>query len=142
MRKIIAVTMILVAGLLAVNAQEPTTPEAKPNKNAPVITFTELVHDYGTIKQGSDGNFDFQFKNSGKDPLIVNNVKSSCGCTVAEYTKDPVAKNKTGVVKVRYNTNNIGSFVKTVTIYSNATNNPVVLTIKGTVEQAAQQQAN
>jgi hypothetical protein len=136
MKNIFLVIVFLISSSAFLSGQETT----QENKNAPVITFENVVHDYGTIKQGADGNFNFTFKNTGKEPLIVNNVKSSCGCTVADYTKEPVNKGKSGSVGVRYNTNIVGSFMKTITIYSNASNNPVVLTIKGTVEKAEEQQ--
>jgi len=109
----------------------------KALKNAPVIEFTELTHDYGTIKQQADGSCEFVFKNNGKTPLILSNVQSSCGCTVPQWTREPIKKGESGTIKVKYNTNNVGPFMKSITVYSNATNNPIRLTIKGTVEAAA-----
>jgi hypothetical protein len=98
-----------------------------------VISFESTVHDYGTIEQGSDGTYEFKFTNDGKTPLILSNVRSSCGCTVPSWTKEPVAPGKDGSIKVVYNTHNLGSFSKTVTVSSNAKNSEVVLQIKGNV---------
>lgn len=98
-----------------------------------VINFTETVHDYGTIDQGSDGSYEFKFTNDGKSPLILNNVRSSCGCTVPSWTKEPVQPGKEGTIKVKYNTAIAGSFNKSVTVNSNAKNSSVVLQIKGNV---------
>ena len=97
-----------------------------------VINFTSTVHDYGTIIQGADGSCEFKFTNEGKTPLTIN-VKSSCGCTVPSYTKEPVAPGSEGTIKVVYNTNNVGAFNKSITVTSNAKNSPVVLQIKGNV---------
>lgn len=98
-----------------------------------VINFAGTVHDYGTIEQGSDGTHEFTFTNDGKTPLILSNVRSSCGCTVPSWTKEPVAPGKEGTIKVVYNTNNIGNFNKSITVNSNAKNDVVVLQIKGNV---------
>lgn len=103
-----------------------------------VINFESTVHDYGTIEQGSDGTYEFKFTNDGKSPLILSNVRSSCGCTVPSWTKEPVAPGKSGVIKVVYNTQNMGTFSKTVTVSSNAKNAEVMLQIKGNVVKTGQ----
>ncbi len=97
------------------------------------IVFEKMVHDYGTIVQGSDGNCEFKFVNKGKTPIILNDVRASCGCTTPEWTRTPVAPGEKGSIKVAYNTNNVGAFSKSVTVNSNAKNTPVVLVIKGVV---------
>jgi hypothetical protein len=103
-----------------------------------VIKFSKEVHDYGTIVQGASGACEFEFTNSGKTPLILNNVSASCGCTIPSWTRDPIQPGKKGVISVNYNTQIIGPFAKTVTVFSNAKNSQVFLTIKGTVNQKAQ----
>lgn len=97
------------------------------------IIFVSSVHDYGTIVQGSDGTCTFSFANNGKAPIVLNNVKASCGCTVPEWTRTPVAPGQKGSIKVTYNTNTVGAFNKSITVNSNAKNSPVVLMIKGIV---------
>lgn len=97
------------------------------------IIFEKLVHDYGTIKKGSDGSFDFSFTNKGKSPLVVTTVKSSCGCAAVEWPEEPVLPGEKGNVRVKYNTNLEGEFSKPVTVYSSAGNAVVVLRIKGNV---------
>lgn len=101
------------------------------------IVFEKLEHDYGTIAQGSDGNTEFKFTNKGKTPLVLSNVRASCGCTTPEWTKTPVAPGETGIVKVKYNTNLPGSFNKSITVSSNAANSSVMLRIKGNVTPKA-----
>jgi hypothetical protein len=100
-----------------------------------VISFASTVHDYGTIEQGADGAYEFKFTNQGKTPLILNNVRSSCGCTVPSWTREPVQPGSGGSIKVVYNTASIGAFNKSVTVSSNAKNSDVVLIIKGNVVQ-------
>ena len=104
--------------------------------NGAKIRFEELEHQYGTIQKGGNGDCEFTFWNDGNEPLILQNVKASCGCTTPSYTQKPVMPGKTGTIHVRYNTNNVGGFTKTITITSNAVNESrVVVKIKGNVVQ-------
>jgi len=98
-----------------------------------VITFEKTIHDYGTIKQGGDGQCEFPFTNTGTNPLVLSNVRSSCGCTVAEWPKEPILPGKSSSIKVRYDTNRVGTIAKSITVTSNAKNSSVKLTIKGNV---------
>ena len=103
----------------------------------PVITFEKTDHDFGKINE-ADGKVTtiFTFKNEGMEPLVLSNVRASCGCTTPKWTQKPVMPGKTGEIGVRYNTNNVGGFTKTVTITSNAVNEArVVVKIKGNVVQ-------
>ena len=98
------------------------------------IRFEEMEHQYGTIQKGGNGDCEFTFWNDGDEPLILQTVKASCGCTTPKYTQKPVMPGEKGTIKVHYNTNNVGGFTKTVTVTSNAVDEPrVVLRIKGTV---------
>ena len=112
----------------------------KAKKNSPYLLLEKSEHDFGTIPYNGDGTYEFKFKNTGKSPLIISNCQASCGCTVPEWPKDPIAKNGTGVIKVKYNTTRVGHFQKTVTIQSNSSNSPVVITIKGDVEKKQEEQ--
>lgn len=108
--------------------------EATERAHGPRIMFAEREHNYGTIQKGGDGNCAFTFTNTGDEPLILSSVRASCGCTTPKWTQKPVMPGKTGEIGVRYNTNNPGGFTKTVTITSNAVNEPrVVVKIKGNV---------
>ena len=97
------------------------------------IAFEKVVHDYGTIVQGADGHCEFTFTNKGKRPLIINEVRASCGCTVPDWTREPILPGKTGVIKAKYNTAIPGNFNKSITVRSNAANGVVILRIKGQV---------
>lgn len=104
------------------------------NPNAPEITFEEEVIDYGTIEKGSDGAREFVFTNTGKEPLIITRAVGSCGCTVPTWPKEPIAPGEKGVMKVKYDTQRVGAFNKSVTVTSNATNATKVVKIKGVVK--------
>ena len=97
------------------------------------ITFDKTTHDYGTIYQDADGNCVFTFTNTGKAPLILTNVYSSCGCTVPSWPKEPIMPGKSNEIKVRYNTSRLGAIKRTITIESNASNGTVKLHINGNV---------
>ena len=98
------------------------------------MTFDNVLHDFGTIEHGGKGTYEFTFKNTGTDPLIITEAKGSCGCTVPTYPKDiPIKPGETQMIKVTYDTKRVGNFMKTVNVYSNTTAHVHVLTIKGTV---------
>ena len=130
MKKIIFLLFIGIASL-SVNGQ--TQEEIKKDFTGPVFEFENEVIDYGDIAVNSDGNRVFKFKNIGKSPLIISNVKGSCGCTVPTKPEEPIMPGETGEIKVKYATNRVGPFSKTVTITSNAYEPTVVLKIKGRV---------
>lgn len=102
----------------------------------PQIEFKTETIDYGTVKKGEDSGIRiFEFTNTGDEPLIISNVKTSCGCTAPSYSKEPIMPGKTGEVQVKYNMNP-GAINRTVTVESNAVNKTdgkVPLRIKGTV---------
>ena len=100
----------------------------------PHIKFENTKHDFGTILQNADGTWEFKFTNTGKEPLIIQNVRSSCGCTIAKKPSKPILPGETEVIVVRYDTRRIGPFHKTITISSNADNASVVLQIQGVVK--------
>jgi hypothetical protein len=132
MKKIypILVLFTFVVGVLSAQVKPMAGPVAA---KGPVITFESLVIDYGTIAHNADGYREFKFKNTGKQDLLISTCAGSCGCTVPDCPKEIIAPGKTGVIKVKYATNRVGQFNKTVTVNSNATNGTVTLTITGNV---------
>ncbi len=126
MKRILILALVIAFAGSAARAQAP-------KDTTLVIAFDKTLYDYGTIVRGSDGTCVFTFTNSGKTPLILNNVSATCGCTVPSWTREPVAPGAQGTISVKYNTNIVGNFTKSVTVYSNARNSPQPLTIKGTV---------
>lgn len=133
MKRVILSLSIVLFAFVTLQAQTAAQPAVAVNPNAPVITFSKIVHDYGTIFKGGDGNCEFEFKNTGVEPLILSNCQSSCGCTVPDWPKEPILKGKSAVIKVKYATERLGAINKTITVTSNASNSPIVLKIIGTV---------
>lgn len=140
MKRFILLASLVIAAstYLFSQAEQPTT--VADNPNAPVITFENTTHDYGTVAYGGDGVCFFKFTNTGKEPLILQQPQSSCGCTVPSWPKEPVLPGESNEIKVTYNTKKVGPINKTVTVRSNAKNNNVVLRITGKVEQDQSQQ--
>ncbi len=103
-------------------------------QSGPSISIDKEVHDYGDIEKGADPFCEFLITNKGNEPLILTNAKGSCGCTVPEWSKEPVLPGESTVMKVKYDTKRVGPINKSVTITSNATNEPTkVIRIKGMV---------
>jgi len=129
MKKLILTTITLLFVFTGVFAQnENAVPQG------PEISLDKDIHDYGTVLQNGDGLSHFEISNTGNEPLILSNVKSSCGCTVPKWSKEPILPGKTTVIDVKYATNRIGPINKSITITSNASNTPVkVVRIKGKV---------
>ncbi len=109
---------------------------ATPAKlSAENMAFKEDLHDFGTVTEGGNADFDFVFTNTGKEPIIIERAQPACGCTASEWTKEPILPGKTGFVRASYHTQGRpGPFTKTVTVLSNA--GAKVLTFKGEVEKA------
>jgi len=106
--------------------------------SAQTISFDKTTFDYGNVKAGSDGHRFFTVKNTGDKPLIISEVKPSCGCTTPEWSKDPILPGKSTQIKVGYNTGIKGPFNKLIEVYSNdPANNRSVIYIKGNVEDVA-----
>ena len=149
MKKLITLSIALLAFTFS-NAQETTkstkvtkktttkttkvTTPALPKVEGAGMVFVSETIDYGTIAHNADGNRKFEFTNNGNKPLIITNTQGSCGCTVPTTPKEPIAPGAKGYIGVKYATDRIGAFTKTVTVTSNAEGQPTkVLTIKGTV---------
>ncbi|MBJ6368134.1 DUF1573 domain-containing protein [Snuella sedimenti] len=103
------------------------------NIKAGVLSFETEEIDYGTIQQNANGERTFKFTNTGKAPIVITNVKTSCGCTVPSYAKTPILPGDSSEIKIKYATNRIGIFKKTITIISNASESSKTLRIKGEV---------
>ncbi|MCW3086580.1 MAG: hypothetical protein JWP12_3946 [Bacteroidetes bacterium] len=133
MKKAILSIGLFVCVAVGANAQETTTPNPV-NPNAPKFKFETEVVDYGTIEHNADGNREFKFTNTGKEPLIISNAVGSCGCTTPQWPKEPIKPGASGVIKVHYATDRVGAFEKTVTLTSNADTPSKVIKIKGVVK--------
>ena len=144
MKKLLALSIALLAFTFS-NAQSTTKAKktkapaktvapALPKVEGAGMVFESETIDYGTIAHNADGNRQFTFTNNGNKPLIITNTSGSCGCTVPTTPKEPILPGAKGMIGVKYATDRVGPFTKTVTVTSNAEGMPSkVLTIKGTV---------
>lgn len=103
-------------------------------RNDASIGFGKEMHDFGMIPYKKEATYTFEFTNPGKTMLIINEVKTSCGCTVPEWPKSPIRPNEKGLIKIKYDAAFPGMFHKTVEIFYNGTGSPDSLEIKGEVE--------
>jgi hypothetical protein len=101
--------------------------------NGPVADFDKTTFDFGELIQNSPGTALFQLTNNGNEPLVISNAKASCGCTNLTYSKDPILPGKNITISATYNAAVLGGFTKTITVTTNASEQPVVLQIKGKV---------
>ena len=111
-------------------------PSANSNQNADLsMKYKNEEHTFGTIPEGPSVSYDFEFKNIGKDPIILSNVQASCGCTTPTWPKEPIAPGKSAKITATYATQGRpGQFTKTITVTSNV--GTKVLKISGNVEKA------
>jgi len=101
---------------------------------SPIITFVKEIHDFGNVEYGGNTIYAFEFTNIGNDTLFILNATSSCGCTIPEWTKGPIAPNTNGFILVKYNSFIVGPINKSVIVFSNSiVDKEKVLRIKGEV---------
>lgn len=104
------------------------------NPNGPQLKFETEELDYGVVAYDGNGVREFKFTNVGKEPLVISDVKSSCGCLVPEWPKEPIKPGASSKIRARYDTKRVGNFTKTLTVNSNDAARPsMVLKIKGKV---------
>ena len=147
MKKIVLLAVLTIFGVTTSNAQAKKTvkkevakKEVAPSKadsqkiDGAGMLFENETIDYGTLPHNADGKREFVFVNNGNKPLIITNATGSCGCTVPSFPKEPIAPGARAVIGVKYATDRVGAFTKTVTVTSNAEGSASkVLTIKGTI---------
>lgn len=114
--------------------RNPASASGGDMKQVPVITFDTTRHDFGSVVDGEKVNFSFHFTNTGNADLIIRHCQASCGCTVPEWPKDPVAPGKEGYISVTFDSKGKSGMVnKTVTIIANTIPNTTTLSISGEV---------
>ncbi|MBC7914307.1 MAG: DUF1573 domain-containing protein [Pyrinomonadaceae bacterium] len=127
MKKLVSFSLVVLSFIVLTALKADVQPEFK---------FDEETHDFAKIPQGKPVSVEFKFTNVGDEPLILTNVEATCGCTVPEYSKLPVLKGQTGIVKATFNAAVTGPFIKQLTITSNARTTKKVLYLKGEVISA------
>lgn len=112
--------------------------EEKPEGPLPVVEFETVDHDFGTVKEGEKVSYTYKFKNSGQAPLIIQSAQPSCGCTVPEWTKEPIPVGGSGFVKAEFDTNGKSNIQnKTITVTSNTWPKTTTLRFKAMVTPKA-----
>ena len=135
--KTFTVLLSLLLTSVFVQAQEEST----EGKRVTPVQWEEKEHDFGEIAFRVPATATFTFQNISDEPVVISNVRSSCGCTVADYTKEPVNPGQKGEVKATYNSARVGMFQKTVTVTLGGVEQPVVLRIKGNVVEKTEEGA-
>lgn len=138
MKNLILLAFVLALGYSQVYAQTmnpgvATESNSSVNPNAPKAKFNKTTSDFGEIEQGIPKEAEFKLTNEGKEPLIIQTAKAGCGCTNLKYSQEPVLPGKSTTIAATYNAAAMGQFSKSITVTTNASPNPVMLIIKGTV---------
>jgi hypothetical protein len=132
MKRSLLLTAFVFALVFSAKSQTVQIESGNPSSMAK-FSWVATTHDFGKIEQGKPVIHEFTFTNNGSTPLVISNVKGSCGCTVTDYTKDPVAPGKKGVVKATFNAAAIGTFNKSIRVTANVEGATETLFIKGEV---------
>ena len=110
---------------------------AQPNptgsSDGPQFDWDKTVFQFGEIAQAVPATAEYVFTNTGNEPIIISQVKKTCGCTVPSWPSAPIMPGDQGVIKAIYNAKSVGSFTKTITVVSNVSQNSTYLQLKGTV---------
>ena len=123
-----------------VNSEVIGDASIQEEKSNSTIDFVSKVVDYGIIEHNADGARKFVFTNNGTEDLLIKNAKGSCGCTVPTWPREAIAPGATAEIGVKYATNRVGKFTKTITLTTNASKKPVILTVKGEVNPAPKEE--
>ena len=136
MRKLLFIAALLALGGGMAQAQtlgesvDSVVVEEKPVVLGPQITFQELKKDFGKIRQGEVIEHLFVFENTGNLPLIISEVKTTCGCTATEWPRDPIAPGEKGTIKARYDSaGKSGAQQKVISVVSNSLSGKTYLSL-------------
>ena len=124
---------IIIFFLISISWSSCKTGNEKGSGGDASIEFDTIAHDFGEIPFNGDAEFEFVFRNLGNGPLLLTHVKSTCGCTIPEWSREPIGAEQTGTINVSYDTHRVGPFTKSIYVYSNASNGVQRLSITGKV---------
>ena len=115
---------------------------AAPTGPTTTIEYESMVHDFGEIKEGDMVKYSFKFKNTGSEPLVISDAKGSCGCTVPDWPREPIAPGASAEIKVEFDSKGKGTEdgskqTKRVTVTANTNPAQTYLTISGVVKKTA-----
>ena len=98
-----------------------------------LVKWKSTTHDFGEIKQGNPVSVDFAFENVSDEPIFIDNVRTTCGCTAPTWSKDPIAPGESAFIELEYNAKKEGPFNKPARVYLSGKKEPVMIYIKGKV---------
>ncbi len=102
--------------------------------NNVVEWLTPVEHDFGDLKQGVPATIEFRFKNISSEPMTIDNVRSTCGCTAPDWEESPILPGEEGVIKIEYDAKKLGFFYKKINVYFSNQRKSEKLSIEGFVE--------
>ena len=112
----------------------PVSGEAIDSATAAKIQFEETVYDFGTVKKGDQVKHVYKYKNTGKGPLLISDIRTTCGCTVPTWNKAPIQPNENDELSINFNTE--GKYdkqIKYITVVANTIPSETILTLTGMV---------
>lgn len=142
------ITLLLTAfAAFSVAAQQQEAKKADDVKeetetpvDGPQMTLESTVVDYGEIEHGSDPLRTVSFTNTGTAPLVISNAKGSCGCTVPNWPREPIAPGETSQIEIRYDTKRTGAINKTVRLTTNDAIGQYTLRVTGKIKPKVQEE--
>ena len=137
--KLFSTVMLVLA--LAFTSYAQGNNDVDGNTDGPIMTFENLVVDYGEIEQHAEPLRKAKFTNTGTAPLVIKNARGSCGCTVPTYPQEPIMPGQSAEIEIRYDTKRVGRINKTVTITTNAPGDAIVLKVVGNITKAASEES-
>jgi hypothetical protein len=138
MKNVLSILLTLAIAISFIAAIPADNDNPIANAGMAKFKWDKTTHDFGKIEENLPVEHKFAFTNNGKSPLIISNVRPSCGCTVTEYTKEPVPPGKKGFVKATYDTKRVGIFNKSIRVTANIEGGTEMLMIKGEVVPEAE----
>ena len=113
---------------------------AAPTGPTTTVEYETMVYDYGEVKEGAKVKYSYKFKNTGSEPLVISDAKGSCGCTVPDWPREPIAPGASGEIKVEFDSKGKGTDdgskqTKRVTVTANTNPAQTYLTISGIVKK-------
>lgn len=122
--------IVLALAIIGLTAATPMATNAP--LGTPKIEFKEMMYDFGDIKEGDQAKHEFVFTNTGDAPLILTDVKPSCNCTTPEWPRQPIMPGKSDkIIAIFDSKGRPGEFNKSIEVFSNATKEPIIITMKG-----------
>ena len=133
MKKTAFTFIVLISMCANAFTQDSLTQDSIRRSKLPAITFESEIIDYGSITKETYTVREFEFANTGKEPLKINHCRANCTCVVIMWPKELILPGETGFITVRYDVKKTGGFNESITVFSNARTMTKIIKIKGEV---------